>query len=930
MSVVDEDAAPQEAAPVESVAVEPGGEKELSEAASTLLKNSNQMLNEEKWSRAAIGNYSASQFKELDGILKTATEEKVLDELKRSCDEHLATARNSIIAMYLSGMISLSRQIIDDSNMVNLVSIFADNHKWNIVKYLCERVLDYGEAKFALRGLADCYKNENEEEAIYEIWERLVKVDYEEADIAKSLAEHYAKQGKNEEAADYYKKAMLRYIGKKSFGNVQDMWEKLMLLSPEDFDFYLHVQKKVAKEIGEGKAIKLLNELYAKSKGHDIDTSINILKTILQYDEKDNHARKELVECFKQKYSGHSNLDDYITKSNLSQNYRAVHEAITEFEKHIAFDKGNFVYHRTWGVGRISGIEGAKVKIDFAQKRDHSMNLDMAVGALTALSKDHIWVLKATWKKDKLREKIKGDIVWALKTVIKSFGNSCDLKKIKSEISPSVLSASEWSTWSAKARDILRTNPGFGVSSENIDIFTVRDRDISLSEKIYSEFKAEKNFFGRAASLRAFAAQKNADVDSEHFAEMLSYFTAALRSSNQRGEEILASYLLIKDISGRFPQVETSAALSFTDIIGGADDIVSLFKNLKDAKFREDFLAHLKLHMPHWPDIYVRLFPATLSASIISDLEREGFESKLSGMCADCFDRFKDCREAVLWLFKNCRDSAWYKAANISLEKQLTTMIHILYLSCRDIENVKETSENRKVSRLAQNILFKEGAIYSFLEDADRDTTSRLFIFINDIKDIDEKDKATLRKKIMAKFPDFKFFRYDKEKKTPKGFIVTLSKLREKEKALAKIMDEDIPENSRELSYALSLGDLKENSEYKAAKERQSQLNNQSTKLQREINQAQIFDPGTADSSMVSFGTRVTLQNTALDRREEYVILGAWESDPDNNVISYHSPLGAAMYGKTAGEEFEVSRDGGMVSYRVEDIAVADLIKQSV
>ena len=139
-----------------------------------LLKNVQEMLNEEKWTRATLSNYSTSQFKELDTILKQAREGRFDNELKKLCDEHLVHTKNSIIALYMGGMTALSQQIIDDAAMVNLVTIFVDNHKWVIVKYLCERMLNYGESKFALRTLADCYKNENQEEAVFGIWERLI------------------------------------------------------------------------------------------------------------------------------------------------------------------------------------------------------------------------------------------------------------------------------------------------------------------------------------------------------------------------------------------------------------------------------------------------------------------------------------------------------------------------------------------------------------------------------------------------------------------------------------------------------------------------------------------------------------------------------------------------------------------------------------
>jgi transcription elongation factor GreA-like protein len=225
----------------------------------TLLKNLHEMLNEEKWTRATLGNYSTSQFKELDEILNEARKEKIIDDLKRSCDDHLSNTRNSIIALYLSGMVALSRQIIDDAAMINLVSIFLDNNKWNIVKYLCERILACGESKFALRTLADCYKNDNEEALAYGIWERLIKVDFEEADIVKALAEYYEKQNKQGIAIDYYKKALHRYINKTQFANVREIWEKLLSLNIEDIDFFLHIQKKIAKAISEDKAVLFLN-----------------------------------------------------------------------------------------------------------------------------------------------------------------------------------------------------------------------------------------------------------------------------------------------------------------------------------------------------------------------------------------------------------------------------------------------------------------------------------------------------------------------------------------------------------------------------------------------------------------------------------------------------------------------------------------------
>ena len=910
----------------------------LSESAQTLLKNLNETLNEEKWTRASLGNYSTNQFKDLDVILKNARDEKVVNELKKTCDEHLVHTRNSLIALYLSGMIALSRQIIDDSAMINLVSIFLDNHKWGIVKYLCERILDHGESKYALRTLADCYKNDNEEDKILGVWERLVKVDFEEADITKSLAEHYEKQGKKEEAVDYYKKALHRYINKGNFASIKEIWEKLISIAHEDIDFFLLIQKKIAKTVSEDKAVTLLNELYAKYKDIDIDIAINILKIILEYDEKDVHGRREIIECYKKKYASHSQLEEYIRISNLSQNYRAVHQAIADFEKHIAFDKGNYVYHRTWGVGRIASIVGDEIKIDFSKKRGHVMSLKMAVDALQTLSKDHIWVLKATKKKEEIRERIKDkdeNIVNTLKIIIKSFGNACDMKRIKAELSPALLTAGEWSTWSTKARDILKSNPDFAVSAENSDIFTVRDRPVSITEKLYNEFCAQKNFYDKVSAIRDYVNNKNTSPDSEYFTEMISYFTTFLRISrsdsddsrksaemiNQNAEYAVASFLLINELSANKNYSHLKSALSsgFADIFSNTKDVPSLFKNLKDSKLKAELLSNVKLYISDWASIYVKLFPYSQLATIPEQLEEAGFENKLTALCTECFERYREYREAVVWIYKNAREKPWFKAANIGLEKQLITLIHILDATFRDIDNSKDTVENRKINKLVHNILFKDRELMNFIDNNDEDAIIRIFTFINDVEDLDPQDKLNLRSRILDKYPGFKFFG-DTEKKVSRGLLVTLAMYEEKKKILSHIMEVEVPLNSKEIEYALSLGDLRENAEYKAAKEKQEQLNSQVAKLKEEIERAQLFDPNSVNTSKVSFGTKVVLFNETANKQEEFTILGPWESDPNKFIISYLSPFGSAILNRTEGEKFEFAINNEKVSYLVEKI----------
>lgn len=894
-----------------------------------ILNKVQKMLNEEKFTRAALTNYSPAQFKELDDILAEAGSAHSLAELKKLCDEHLSHSKNSIIAEYFSGIVSLSEQIIDDAALVNLVQIFVDNRKWNVVKYICERVLSYGESKFALRTLGECYRNENNEAELYGVWKRLVKIDYEEADIAKALGDKAEKDGDADEAVDYYKKALNRYINRRVFTNVREVWQKLLEYHGDDTDFFLHMQAKIAKNIAPEKAELLLRDVYnlCRQKGR-LDVSIQILKLILAYDDSDNNARKEITDCYREKYAGHSQLEEYIKISNLyrtqNQNYRNVHEAIADFEKHIAFDKGNFVYHRSWGTGRIASVEGDDIIIDFAKKRGHTMSVKMAVDALQTLSKDHIWVLKAAWKKEKLHDKIKKEVPWALRVLIKSYGNKCSLKQIKAELVPNVLSAGEWTSWSSKAKETLRKDSAFGVDPDNVDICTVRDRPISQEEKLYNEFKAEKKFFKRAAKLREFVEETDVETDSEYFNDMTGYFEGFLKTANEDREYVVASYLILKDLAGRFPEITSRLQLNFVSVFESVENPASLYAQINDEKLRREFINQIKQFIPDWQDVFIKLFPKVIYEPILFHLEEAGLQDKIVAMIKSCFENYKSHREAAVWFYKNFRDNPLYAKANIPVEREIIVLLYILDITFREIENHRDTADNKKINKTAFALVFKSGLLENYLNEATRESVVRIYTLVEEASGLDPAEKLRVRELIKNKYPDFKFSG-SVEKITSRKLLVTAGQYEAKQKQLAHIMEVEVPANSKEIGFALSLGDLRENAEYKAAKEKQEILNSTVAKLKSEIDRAQIFAPAQTNTANVSFGTKITLRNETKNRDEVYTILGPWESDPDNKIISYLSPFGEAMMNKITDERFEFTINGESSTFVVRDISKAEI-----
>ena len=895
-----------------------------------LMQSIQDMLKEETWTRATISNYTQANLKELADLVEKAKAEGIKNEVYDLCQEHLSHSKDSIIALYICGILDLQNGSLDNSNLVTLVDIFQKNHKENIVTYLCESILEDDENnKFALRTLADSYLAEGNDK-VWEFYEKIVRIDFDEAELAKLLAEHYETAGDVENTVSYYKKAIIRFIKANNYNACKEIWTKLVQLIPEEIDFFQNLRRKISKQMGDIKTTNLMQELYNYYKDNKKwDTAILILKQNLEIDPKDTWARKEITDCFRGKYASHSHLDDYIRSSDLTQSYRNVFEAINDFEKHIAFDKGGFVFHRNWGVGIIKNLDNDTLTINFGNAGGiREIKLAMAVTALKPLTKDHIWVLKALnyvkedGKKVPLAEKIKKDKEWALKTIIKSFDNNCDFKRIKAELVPSILTPGEWTSWNTTAKKILESNPIFDVNPNDITMYTVHDGNITPVEKLANEFKAQKAFFARADILMKFFDNPDMDRSSESFAEMYSYFTGYLKNISKVSEQVLASYLLVRRISAEDSQFAFPIKETFADIYKRLENPREIFTELKDSKhthFKEDFLECIKM-LPDWNEQYIRLFPTVLDMKLIDQLIKNGFTADVQKLAKTSFEIYKDYRETVLFFFEKCQDFDWFKAADIPYEKQLITLINIIELTFREINNHVNTTENKKINKKATDLLFENDTIFTYMFSKDETTVKKMYTLIDDISDIDADKKSTARNKILEKYPDFKFRVSEEKTSQPKGMIVTAKKLAEKKAEIDNIKNVELEKNKVELADAKAKGDLKENAEYQAAKEAKHQLEMRLSKLQEELSRAVIFDPTTSTTAVISFATVVTLHDNIENKDEEYTILGPWESDPDNNIISYMSPFGDAILDKKVGDTVKFTINEHNYDYTVKAI----------
>jgi len=146
---------------------------------------------------------------------------------------------------------------------------------------------------------------------------------------------------------------------------------------------------------------------------------------------------------------------------------------------------------------------------------------------------------------------------------------------------------------------------------------------------------------------------------------------------------------------------------------------------------------------------------------------------------------------------------------------------------------------------------------------------------------------------------------------TPEG----LQKLKDELEELKTVKRSEL---ASRLKTAISYGDLKENSEYHSAKDDQAFMETRILTIENILRKARVVD--SVDTSTVQVGSVVTLHDLEFDEKIDYRIVGPAEADVSENKISYESPLGQALMGKTVGSKISVNAPMGEITYELLDI----------
>lgn len=871
----------------------------------TIIESISEILKEEKWTRTSISEFSISMFESYDSLIKDIQESYQISEVCSFLENYLKSNSNSIIALYfLSIIYSISQDYKGNEWAKKLIEIFDENRRIKIVKYLCEKYLGYSHIyKNVLSRYIQILEDEKKEETeIVPYMESLHKIDFTDAKITRKLAIFYENSKNLEKAILYYKKLFDISANSKIQNEVEELWKKLLSfeqIEPDYFFLKLNIIENINLKLR--LAEKLIEHFESIEDWDLVIDTIKITYELIPDKNKSNLVQKlrdQIVNAYRKKYSNNSQLEEFLKRSRITEKWKNLSVAISEFEKYIPFDKNKYVFHQLSGLGFIKDINENFIVVDFEKKKNHQFSITMALKALRILDDNDFLVLEA-YHPEKLQKLGEENPKELLINLLKSYNKPLSTKDIKTILTRVVIPVASWEKFWNSLRNEIKDDP---LIIRNATSYSLRNKPALKEESIYERFKSEENLIHKAQIYLNYISEEN-DFQSEYSQAMLRVFQNFLREDAIIHQNLVIAFLFLKDLKSKYSQLNISLPFDSEYLFSKLIEEKKYIFNFRDSNFEKLFFTELMVYTSNWPQImgeYLLQYP---SKFIISTLISKGFSEIIKEKSKDVIRNAKDNPEVFLWFLKNIFNHPEFSGI-VDKGDLLIILANLLDIANKSIIQKINVNANRKLFTNIGDAIFKEKLLESYLEqNPPENQVSKLStIFLRTKWKYD--DYLIEFKTLLAKYYPEILSKISPEEKDENEniFYSTIDSIKEKQEHLQFLIKQEIPRVNREMMIAKEKGDLRENAEYHSARETLQSLNIEAAELQRDLNNVKPIDPNNISLDKISIGTKCRLKSDITGKETTYTILGKWDIDLNNNIISYETELGKILLNKKIGD----------------------------
>jgi transcription elongation GreA/GreB family factor len=572
-----------------------------------------------------------------------------------------------------------------------------------------------------------------------------------------------------------------------------------------------------------------------------------------------------------------------------------------------------FCMHRSWGFGRIKTVDTvfARFTIDFPNKPGHTMDLAFAADSLKPIPKDHILARKAA-DIDGLRQLAATNHLELVKVVLNSFGGHATVDQIQQALVPDVI-RDDWKKWWEAAKRELKKDGHFQVPLKKTDPVVYQNKEVSLQERLIGDFRSAKGLKAHVAV--ATEILKNAhDLSDKQGAakEVIATLNGEIATYQRTQTSVALEGIFIRDDIRQVAGMPAGDNEVTSKVIWGPEaKLGAIMEGLPAVKHRRAVESFKEANPERWAEV-LRITLNSVNAKLAKEfatlLVEGGKINELKETVARLISQHLASSELLLWLAKERGNDMFGNILGPEVFRAMLTGME------RDQFNEKRSN------RLREYILDDQELLPELTATAELEVIKDLTRALQLSPVFDDMDKRSLLARIVKSHPAVQSLISGGETKQDMSLVVSWESLERRRLDYAELVHKKMPANREEIIIARSYGDMRENTEYKAAKEMQKQLLRSKDEMENQLVRARGTDFSNARTDIVSIGTIVRTTVSASGQKETFTILGAWDSDPDKGIVSYLTPIAQAALNRKVGDEIEFEINGAKHRHRIESI----------
>ncbi|HMD60932.1 MAG TPA: GreA/GreB family elongation factor [Opitutaceae bacterium] len=582
-------------------------------------------------------------------------------------------------------------------------------------------------------------------------------------------------------------------------------------------------------------------------------------------------------------------------------------------------EPGAYVIHRSWGFGQIKSFDDTTMRlvIDFKGKKAHGMDPAFCVGTMEVLPENHLLVRKETEPK-KIAELIADNPAQLIVEALESYPNKATTA-IDLEITlAQVVGDEKFKKWWADARKAAAKDPRVSVPEKKTECYVLRETPVSAEDEIFEQFNSTRSARRKISLAEDYATASAHKEANSNLTDVLKGVADAVKDSNQLDAAERLYGAAVRDGIAKAAGVDPATfEPSQASLVANLRDLPAIAEKVP-VQFQGQFLDLIKeTHPIECRDIAFSLLKVSqgkFTTECINFLVENGYSEDLASTLKRWQTEQNLRAPVLLWIVKNRHSKKFAKLLNDLITPRLLSAIFFAI----DYEALQAASARR--IPLGDILSDDTELIADLLSTADPETARDLANTLLLNQGFEELTKKSLLARFIKIFPNIQSLVAADGDGKEEQLLVSRQSFERKREEYEAIVFKRIPENSKAIAAAREHGDLRENAEYKMAKQDQQVLMSQKGQLERELARARITDFKDATVEQVSVGSvvEVRVPDGATTR---FTILGVWDGDPERHVISYKTPLGSALMGKRPGETVKVKLGATEESYSIVSIA---------